>query len=72
MGDDAAEAIDEWADEIAALEPEVREGIMARALRLAANRRLLQVDREFAQAQAEAIGRALVRGKSRKRRTQKD
>ncbi len=67
MDEDRQRSLDEWADQIASLEPEVRDSILARALRMAANRRLRKDDREFARAQAEAIGRAVVRMKSRKR-----
>ena len=71
MDDESQQALDPWADQIAALEPEVRNGILARALRMAASRRLRKADREFAQAQAEAIGRALMRAKSGKRTARK-
>lgn len=71
MDDDLRKSLDEWADQIASLEPEVRDCIVVRALRMAANRRLRKADRDSAEAQADAIGRALVRRKRKlpKRRT---
>lgn len=64
MDDETQQPLDAWADTIAALESEVRKRIEARARRMATNRRLRKADREFAKAQADAIGRAVVRRKS--------
>lgn len=64
MDDETQLALDVWADTVAALEQEVRDRIAARARRMASNRQLRKADREFAKAQADAIGRAVVRRKS--------
>lgn len=65
MSNDSKGDIDEWADKIAALEADVRDGILAKANRMAANRRLRKADRDFAHAQVEAISRAIARAKKR-------
>lgn len=65
--DDTEQTLDEWANRIAALEPEVRDGIMAQVQRLASDRRLPKIDREFAKSQADAIRRALKRLSSENR-----
>lgn len=64
---DASEqqSLAEWADRVVALEREVCDGVLAGALRLAGDKRLPQADRDFAQAQADAIRRALRRVKSK-------
>lgn len=62
---ESREALDEWADKVAALEPEVSNGIAAYAKRLAADRRLRKADREFAEAQVKAIRRAVRRAAPR-------
>lgn len=66
MPEETRHAIDEWADQIAALEPDARDGIVAFAKRLAADRRLRKSDRDFADAQAKALIRAIRRADTRK------
>lgn len=64
MTDKTPKALDDWADQIAALEPEVVDGVVSSAKRLAGDKRLKQADRDFAQAQVDAIRRAVRRAKS--------
>lgn len=71
MTNDERQALDEWAAQIAALEPDVSKGIITYALRLANDKRIKQADRDFAQAQVDAIRRALRRGKKPKKGTPK-
>lgn len=59
--DEPQQALDDWADRIAALEPDVVAGVATQAKRLAADRRLPAADRRFAKAQADAIARAVRR-----------
>jgi len=63
MDNEELQALQLWVAEVASLEPAVREGIAAYASRLAADKRLRQADREFAQAQADAIRRGLSRSR---------
>ncbi len=62
---EALAALDAWADKIAALEPDVAAGVAAWATTLATDRRLSKVDRDFAQAQLDAVRRALRRAKGK-------
>ena len=64
MVDETPQALDDWADKIAALEPELVNGIQSLAKRLASDKRLRQADRDFAQSQADAIRRAVRRARS--------
>ena len=68
---EAQAALDEWADKIAALKPDVAAGVAAYAGRLASDRRLSADDRQFAAAQADAIRRALRRAKAKAPATKK-
>ena len=65
MTDENQQAIDEWAEQIANLKPEVVKGVVMYAERLATDGRLSQADRNFAKAQADAVRRATRRLKSR-------
>lgn len=60
--------LDGWANNIAQLEPEVVNGIVSLAKELAGNKKLRQSDRDFAQAQVDAINRAKRRNRSRRKR----
>ncbi|HUY36723.1 MAG TPA: hypothetical protein VMV69_28575 [Pirellulales bacterium] len=60
------EGLDEWADKIAALEPDVPAAVARYALRLASDRRLPKDDRDFAKAQADAVRRAVRRAKAKR------
>ncbi len=62
---DTTEALDDWADRIASLEPTVAAGVAEYAKRLAADRRLSKPDRQFAEAQADAVRRAIRRAKAK-------
>ena len=64
MVDETPQAMDDWADKIAALESEVVDGIVSSAKRLAGDKRLRQADRDFAQGQVDAIRQAVRRAKS--------
>jgi hypothetical protein len=64
---DTGKALDDWADQIAALEPEVSAGLASYAKRLAGDKRLAKADRLFATAQADAIRRAIRRAKADKK-----
>lgn len=63
MADETPKALGDWADQIAALEPEVVDGVVSSAKRLAGDKRLRKADRDFAQAQVDAIRRAVRRAK---------
>ena len=63
MNEDGSQAMDDWAEKVAALEPEVADGILSLTRRLAGDKRLRQADRDFAQAQVDAICRAVRRAK---------
>lgn len=68
MSDESSgKALDDWADRIAALEPEVSAGMASYAKRLAGDKRLAKADRQFATAQADALRRAIRRAKAGKR-----
>ncbi|HUY37172.1 MAG TPA: hypothetical protein VMV69_30965 [Pirellulales bacterium] len=62
---EAQAALDAWADKIAALEPDIAAEVARVATRLAADRRIPKVDRDFAQAQVDAVRRALRRAKGK-------
>ena len=72
MDDQTRQALDEWADQVAALEPAVRKGIIASVERLAGNRRLEKADRDFAKAQADSIRGAIRRADADKRVVRKN
>jgi hypothetical protein len=64
-------ALDDWAAQIAGLDPSTRKEILAAISRLAENRRLNKLDRDFAQAQVDAIRRALRRAGAGKKQSSK-
>jgi hypothetical protein len=64
--EESGKALDEWAERIAALEPDVAAGVASYAKRLAGDTRLAKADRQFAAAQADAIRRAIRRAKAGK------
>ena len=68
MIDETLHALHDWADKIAALEPEVVDGVVSSSKRLAGDNRLRQADRDFAQAQVDAIRRAARRAKSSRKK----
>lgn len=65
----AGESVETWAAKIAQLEPDVAQGVLAYAGRIAGNRRVPKADREVAQAQADAVRQAIAKAKRRKRKT---
>lgn len=58
--------LDQWAKQIATLEPEVAAGVVKYAKRLAADRRLAKGDRDFALAQAKAVAQAIRRARTKR------
>ena len=60
QGTDNTGDLDAWANQIARLEPEVAQRVIEYARRIASTR-LPKGDREFAEAQARAVKRALRR-----------
>ena len=62
------ESLDVWATKIAALEADVARGVINHAQGIAGDRCVPKADRNFAQAQAEAVKRAMAKAK-RSRRT---
>ena len=61
MDNETQIALDDWADQIAKLDPAVRRGIVEAVTRLAEDSRISPTDRDFATAQAAAISRATNR-----------
>ena len=61
--------LDEWANNITQLEPEVVKGILSWAKELTGDKRLQKSDRDFAQTQVAAIERAKRRKRHRLRKT---
>ena len=62
------EPLDLWAAKIAALEPDVARGVVEYAQRIADNARVPKADRDLAQAQADAVKRAVAKAKRSKRK----
>jgi hypothetical protein len=65
---DPGEPLDVWAAKIAALEPDVARGVIKYAQGIAGNVRVPKADREVAQAQADAVKRAIAKAKRRNRK----
>lgn len=63
MNEDERQDMDDWADKIVSLEPDVIKGVLQFAQRLAIDQRLSQADRDFAQFQVESIKKARRRKK---------
>ncbi len=62
------EPLDVWAAKIAHLEPDVASGVIEYAQRIAQSARVPKADRDIAQAQAEAVKRAIAKAKRSRRK----